>query len=150
MDANLDIALTFELDGVKYDWSPRHLGYKELEVIEQETGLGLGDIFDGLKHMRLSAMKAIVWSAKRHAGEITRWKDVRFDPFALLMSIHELSDIQKTEDDEEGDEEERPTAPPSTSNGSSDGTSPETASSGTLPSSPESFTSLPGTSTSSP
>lgn len=91
--------IKFELGGNVYEYDDTTMTVKEARLIKQHTSMGLRSWALGLQDMDVDALVAMVFIAKRRAGEAIRWQD--------LDNIN-INDISITED-EVVDSEAEPT-----------------------------------------
>lgn len=69
-------AVKFTLEGKSYEFDLDSLTMDEGEVIEDYARLEVRDFMDALKATKVRAIRALVFIAKRRAGEDVRWADL--------------------------------------------------------------------------
>lgn len=68
--------MKIEHDGRSYDFDMDSLEAAELRVVEQHSGMTLPEWMDGLKRGKVDSLVAIVFVAKRRAGDTVEWSDL--------------------------------------------------------------------------
>lgn len=79
--------LTFTVDGDDYEYDQNKLDLTEAIIIKKELGLTIADYLEGNRRLDPEALKAMVWLAKRRAGEAVKLRDLTFDCMALIGSL---------------------------------------------------------------
>lgn len=90
--------MKFRLNGDTYEIpDPDGMSTKELREVKQNAGVGLRGLMQGLQEMDPDCVIAIIYVAKRRAGEKVSWSD--FD------DIRPLADVEWPDEGEEAEEE---------------------------------------------
>lgn len=80
--------MKFTVDGKTYDFDLDTLTMDEGEVIEDYARIEVRDFMDALKATKVRAIRALVFIAKRRAGEDVRWADLgSMDLMGLAQSM---------------------------------------------------------------
>lgn len=118
--------MRFTLNDVVYDIDLDDLTTAEAELVEKHTGLGLWAFGDGITKGHPGAVRAVIYLARRRAGEALRWQDldnVKIVRIAVELSTSLLRDAGLGGTEGEGDAVvPDPPEPPSA--GSDAGTTP--------------------------
>lgn len=117
------MSLFFTLDGAEYEFDQNKLALGEAIAVKKSSGLTVKAFQEGLVEMDPEALQAMVWLARRRAGEAVRLQDVEFDVVAFAQSLRV--------EDPQGDASDPPSGP----------VSPIGLDSGTIPSDAEPNTS---------
>ncbi|MGH3096943.1 MAG: hypothetical protein ACRDMV_13210 [Streptosporangiales bacterium] len=93
--------MRFIVQGTKYEIpDPDDLTTRELRDIKQQTGMGLRSFGEGLADMDPDSISAVVYLAKKRAGESVQWHD--------LDDLRPLKDVEWLSEDEQDGEESNP------------------------------------------
>lgn len=91
--------IKFELGGTTYEYDDTTMAVKEARLIKKHTGMGLRSWALGLQDMDVDALVAMVFLAKRRAGEALRWEDLD------NLNINDISIVEDiSEPETEGDD----------------------------------------------
>lgn len=147
--------MRFTLDEREYEISLDDLTTEEAELVEKHTGLGIWAFGRGIANGHPAAVHAVVFLAKRQAGEAIRWQDldkIRIVPIAVQLTTSLLDESGMTAgSDGGGGGAAVPDPTPAPETPASDaGTTPGGASPSTSGSSPPSSGGHPPTSPGSP
>lgn len=93
--------LRFALDGVKYEYDEHKLLNIEAIALQKVTGLRVTEFAEALEQGDAGALTAVVWIAKRRAGEDVKFSELEFDLMEMMESM---------EQDEDGGDEQTPAA----------------------------------------
>lgn len=80
--------IKFELGDNTYEYDDTQMSVKEARLIKQHAGMGLRSWALGLQDMDVDALVAMVFLAKRRAGEAIRWQDLD------NMNINDISIVE--------------------------------------------------------
>jgi hypothetical protein len=119
--------IVFSIEGTEYEFDDNKLGLDDAIAIEDAFGMTVRGFLIGISMSSGKALKAMVWLAKKRAGEAVRLQDVTFDCVDLLGNLHRK--------EPQGDALD-PTAGQETTPGSDSGTSPGNDETATSESSP--------------
>lgn len=86
--------------GEKYEFDQGSMPVGEARLIKERTGMGFAKWAEGVSEMDPDAICALVYLAKKRAGEAPKWTDM--NNLDLLKDID--MDYSDEEDDEEGGE----------------------------------------------
>src|SRR5947199_5118912 len=81
------MSLFFTIDGTEYEFDQNKLALSESIAVKKVTGLTVKTFQEGLGEMDPEALQAMVWLAKRRAGEAVRLQDIEFDVVAFSKSL---------------------------------------------------------------
>lgn len=88
----------FELDGTDYAYDTDTYPLFEARLVKALTGLNAGAYIQGIAAMDEEALAAMVYLAKRRAGEEVEWDDLgTLDLMVLIQSIGESRIEDETE-----------------------------------------------------
>jgi len=79
--------LYFTLDDREYEFDQNRLALSEAIAVKRANGLTVRGLQEGLQDMDPDALQAMVWLAKRRAGDAVRMVDIEFDIVELSRSI---------------------------------------------------------------
>lgn len=82
----------------EYEFEDDKLLVKDARLIKKLTGMGLKSFSEGIKDGDPDALCAMVFLAKRKAGEAVQWKDLDELDLATIQSLDD-----ENEEEEEGD-----------------------------------------------
>lgn len=112
------MGLFFTVAGTEYEFDQNKLALIEAIAIKKAIGLTVKSFQEGLQEMDPEALQAMVWLARKRAGEAIRLQDVDFDVVALCSTLRYV--------DDPGVESDPPSGQP-TPTGSDNGTTPSGA-----------------------
>lgn len=82
--------LRFTVDGVKWEFDDDRLLNTEAIALRKVSGLTYGQLYDGIAEGDAAALTALVWLARRRAGETVKFSAVEFDLAELgLVALDE-------------------------------------------------------------
>jgi hypothetical protein len=104
--------ITFKVDGTEYQFDETRLLSVEAVAVKKYTGLAILDFFQGCMSGDGEALTALVFLAKKRAGEDVTWQGLldTLDVMALLMSLIAEADEPDEEPVPEPEDEELPVA----------------------------------------
>lgn len=80
--------MKFTVDGKGYEFDLETLSLDEGEILEDYARIEVKDFMDALKATKVRAIRALVYIAKRRAGEDVRWADLgSLDLMGLAQSM---------------------------------------------------------------
>ncbi|MGH8575347.1 MAG: hypothetical protein ACREXJ_00175 [Gammaproteobacteria bacterium] len=79
--------LRFTHDGQEYEFDPDKLPLAEAIMVKKHTGMGMAPYMQGLRDVDPEAIQAMVFLAKRRAGEKVKFEDIDFDLIELAGSL---------------------------------------------------------------
>lgn len=86
--------MKFTVDGTKYEFDLDSLTLDEGEILEDYAGMTLLQFGEAIQASKVRAIRAMVFIAKRRAGEQVEWADLgTLDLMKLAVSIIEDNDI---------------------------------------------------------
>lgn len=98
--------IKFSLNGTSYDYDDTQMSVKEARLIKQHAGMGLRSWALGLQDMDVDALVALVFIAKRRAGEAIRWQDLD------NINVNDITIVEDEAVSDEDPEEAVDVAPP--------------------------------------
>lgn len=81
------MSLFFTVAGTEYEFDQNKLALTEAIAVKKTTGLTVKSFQEGLQEMDPEALQAMVWLARKRAGEAIRLQDVDFDVVALCATL---------------------------------------------------------------
>lgn len=84
--------MKFRIEGEDLEFEEDTLTVAEARLIKKHTGMGLKSFAEGSKDGDPDALVAIVFLAKRRAGQAVRWQDLDSLDLAKLEAISESVD----------------------------------------------------------
>jgi hypothetical protein len=104
--------ITFKVDGTEYQFDETRLLSVEAVAVKKYTGLAILDFFQGCMSGDGEALTALVFLAKKRAGEDVTWQGLldTLDVMALLMSLIAEADEPDEAPVLEPEDEELPAA----------------------------------------
>jgi hypothetical protein len=81
--------MKFRIEGDDYEFQEDTLTVAEARLIKKHTGMGLKSFVEGSKDGDPDSLAAVVFLAKRRAGEAVRWQDLDSLDLAKLEAIDE-------------------------------------------------------------
>lgn len=97
--------IKFELGGTAYEYDDTQMSVKEARLIKQHTGMGLRSWALGLQDMDVDALVAVVFLAKRRAGEAIRWQDldtINVNDITIVNDEDVTGGVVEDDDEEKG------------------------------------------------
>ena len=119
--------MTFTVNGQHLVFDQNKLDLTEAIAVKAETGQTIRDFNLGMQSLDPHSLMAMVWLAKRRAGDKVRFQDISFDVVAMINTIKN--------EDTPGDAVD-PTAAETTPTGLDNGTIPSAEGSNTSERSP--------------
>ena len=86
------MGLFFTVGGTEYEFDQNKLALIEAIAIKKAIGLTVKSFQEGLQAMDPEALQAMVWLARKRAGEAIRLQDVDFDVIALCSTMRYVKD----------------------------------------------------------
>jgi hypothetical protein len=84
----------FRINGTLYDFELDALTFDEGELVDDYTGYSVVEFGEAVMASKVKAMRAMVFLAKRRAGEEIEWADLGgIDLMELALSIIEENDV---------------------------------------------------------
>lgn len=99
--------LKFTIEDRVYEYDETSMFVKEARLIKKHAGFGLIGMAQGLRDGDPDALVAMVFLAKRRAGEMIRWQDLDD------LDLNKLSIIPADEDEDEDEAEDGDASDPS-------------------------------------
>jgi hypothetical protein len=92
--------ITFKVDGTEYQFDENRMLSVEAIAVKKYTGLAILDFFQGCMSGDGEALTALVFLAKKRAGEDVTWQGLldSLDVMALLMSLIAKPDEEPAEE----------------------------------------------------
>lgn len=94
--------LKFTIEGRTYEYDEAMMLVKEARLIKKHAGYGLVSMANGLKDGDPDALVAMIFLAKRRAGEMVRWQDLDDLDLSKLVIVAD-GDDEKSDGSEDGD-----------------------------------------------
>lgn len=81
------MSLFFTVGGTEYEFDQNKLALVEAIAVKKAAGLTVKAFQEGLTEMDPESLQAMVWLAKKRAGEAVRLQDVDFDVVDLCQTM---------------------------------------------------------------
>lgn len=85
--------IRFIVDGTKYDFDDDKLSNVEAIALKKVSGLMPDVFFKGINEVDPEAITALVWLAKRRAGEHVKYGGLEFDLLQVMESLDEIDEM---------------------------------------------------------
>jgi hypothetical protein len=95
--------LKFTIEGRTYDYDETSMPVKEARLIKKHTGFGIVTMANGLREGDPDALVAMIFLAKRRAGEVVRWQDLDDLDLSKLVIVPGDDDEENEGEAEAGD-----------------------------------------------
>lgn len=79
--------IRFTVEGTKYELDIMRLMNTEAILIKKMTGLTIQGMYEGMDKGDPEALTALVWLAKKRAGEPVKFQELEFDTFEVAQSL---------------------------------------------------------------
>lgn len=100
--------MRFEIEGKEYEWDNERLTVGEARFLKEKTGMGILQWNNGLLARDGDAEAALIYFAKRRAGEAVRWQDL--EDLNLLTLVIYPADQPAADEGEAKPERRDPTS----------------------------------------